>query len=169
MQAHEEHDHQTHDGGEHQMLGQRASSRDAHGGHDRHESHSIEMFRNRFWVCLFLTLPVLAYAEMLWDWLGLGAPDLPAERLVPFILGTLIFAYGGEIFRCSSAAKTTSKASRTTSPSGWRLRKPNRSAERRRRYGSPLAPRAKVSLAGLSMLRGAPTRSPTRPRQHPRE
>jgi Cu2+-exporting ATPase len=29
------------------------------GGHDRHEGHSVAMFRDRFWLTLLLTIPTL--------------------------------------------------------------------------------------------------------------
>ncbi|MGH2723436.1 MAG: heavy metal translocating P-type ATPase, partial [Actinomycetota bacterium] len=77
----------------------------AHGDHDRHAGHSIEMFRNRFWVCLVLTIPVLAYAEGLWELVGLRAPDLPGGRLVSFALGTVIYLYGGEVFLRSAVGE----------------------------------------------------------------
>jgi len=67
-------------------------------GHDRHAGHSVEMFRNRFWVSLALTIPVLIYAEMLWDWAGLDMPDLPAQKVGPFLLGSAIYLYGGSVF-----------------------------------------------------------------------
>jgi Cu2+-exporting ATPase len=76
-----------------------------HGGHDRHAGHSVEMFRSRFWVCLALTIPVLAYAEGLWELVGLEAPNLPAKTLVPFVLATLIFFYGGSVFLRSAVGE----------------------------------------------------------------
>ncbi|HZD18407.1 MAG TPA: heavy metal translocating P-type ATPase [Actinomycetota bacterium] len=69
-----------------------------HAGHDRHAGHSVEMFRNRFWVCLVLTVPVLIYAEGLWELVGLDPPDLPGGRAVSFVLGTVIYLYGGVVF-----------------------------------------------------------------------
>jgi P-type Cu2+ transporter len=69
-----------------------------HGGHDRHAGHSVEMFRTRFWVCLVLTIPVLLYAEGLWDLFGLTAPDLPGGEVVSFVLATAIYVYGGSVF-----------------------------------------------------------------------
>ncbi|HZA26785.1 MAG TPA: heavy metal translocating P-type ATPase, partial [Actinomycetota bacterium] len=63
------------------------------------------MFRNRFWVCLALTIPVLAYAEGLWALVGLEAPDLPAKALAPFALATVIFFYGGAVFLRSAAGE----------------------------------------------------------------
>jgi Cu2+-exporting ATPase len=32
---------------------------DMHGSHDRHAGHSVAMFRNKFWLSLFLTIPVV--------------------------------------------------------------------------------------------------------------
>jgi Cu2+-exporting ATPase len=56
------------------------------------------MFRTRFWVCLALTIPVLLYAEGLWELFGLEAPDLPGGEVVSFVLATAIYVYGGSIF-----------------------------------------------------------------------
>jgi Cu2+-exporting ATPase len=83
------------------------SPHDAHAahGHDRHAGHSVEMFRNRFWVCLALTIPVLVYAEGLWELIGLEAPDLPGGKYVSFVLGTVIYLYGGSVFLRSSVSE----------------------------------------------------------------
>ena len=48
--------------------GRRAPSE--HGGHDKHTGHSVEMFRDRFWVCLALTVPALVWEPMLQEWFG---------------------------------------------------------------------------------------------------
>jgi Cu2+-exporting ATPase len=74
-------------------------------GHDRHAGHSEEMFRNRFWICTLLTIPVLVYAEMLWEWLGLTPPNLPGQKLVPFLLGSVIYFYGGIVFLRSAVGE----------------------------------------------------------------
>lgn len=84
-------------------AGHHSSGHATHAAHDRHEGHSVQTFRNRFWVSLALTLPILLYAEMLWEWLGLRAPELAGSRIVPFTIGTLIFLYGGEVFLRSAA------------------------------------------------------------------
>jgi P-type Cu2+ transporter len=73
--------------------------------HDRHAGHSTAMFRNRFWVCLVLTLPVLAYSEGLWDLVGLDAPTLPGGKWVLFALASVIYAYGGVVFLRSAAGE----------------------------------------------------------------
>jgi Cu2+-exporting ATPase len=72
---------------------------DRHSGrHDRHAGHSVAMFRNKFWVCLVLTVPVLLYSEMLWRFVGVAPPRLPAHKLAPFVLATGIYVYGGAVF-----------------------------------------------------------------------
>jgi Cu2+-exporting ATPase len=76
---------------------------DEHAGHDRHAGHSVEMFRTRFWVCLVLTIPILLYAEGLWDLFGLTAPDLPGGEVVSFVLATAIYVYGGSVFLRSAS------------------------------------------------------------------
>src|SRR5918995_1638708 len=90
--GHEMHDRQD---AEHAMDG---GPHAGHGGHDRHAGHSVEMFRTRFWICLVLTIPVLLYAEGLWDLFGLTAPDLPGGEVVSFLLATAIYIYGGSVF-----------------------------------------------------------------------
>jgi len=63
--------------------------------HDRHEGHSVEMFRTRFWVSLVLTAPTLALGHMIPSALGLEPPSFPGSAWIPPALGTLIFGYGG--------------------------------------------------------------------------
>ncbi len=85
-------------GHDHHAMASPQAPAGRHGGHDRHAGHSVDMFRSRFWVSLALTVPVLVYAEMLWDWAGLEMPDLPAQKVVPFLLGTAVYVYGGSVF-----------------------------------------------------------------------
>ena len=56
------------------------------------------MFRDRFWLSLLLTSPVLIWSPDLQDWLGYEAPTFPGSDLIPALLGTLVFAYGGSVF-----------------------------------------------------------------------
>ena len=87
---------------------------DGHGGHDAHagngghEGHAV-MFRNRFWVCFALTIPILVYAESLWRIVGLEAPSLPGGQAVSFVLGTLIYLYGGSVFLTSAVDEIRSR------------------------------------------------------------
>ncbi|HWP00076.1 MAG TPA: heavy metal translocating P-type ATPase [Methylococcus sp.] len=69
-----------------------------HVGHDKHAGHSVEMFRNRFWVCLVLTTPALIWEPMLQQWFGYEAPVFPGSDLVPALFGAVVFFYGGWVF-----------------------------------------------------------------------
>jgi Cu2+-exporting ATPase len=71
---------------------------DAHGGHDKHAGHSVAMFRDRFWLSLALTLPVVYFSEMIQEWFGYTAPTFPGSEWVAPVLGTVIFVYGGSPF-----------------------------------------------------------------------
>ncbi|WP_459881986.1 heavy metal translocating P-type ATPase [Halorubrum gandharaense] len=68
-----------------------------HHDHDAHVDHSDheELFKQRFFVCLVLAIPVLAYSPMLQEWFGFAAPTLPGSVLVGPVLGTIVFLYGG--------------------------------------------------------------------------
>ena len=70
----------------------------AHGSHDQHAGHSVAMFRDRFWLSVLLTIPVLVWSEMVQDWLGFSAPTFPLSDRIPAILGTIVFVYGGMPF-----------------------------------------------------------------------
>jgi Cu2+-exporting ATPase len=67
-------------------------------GDDKHAGHSVEMFRDRFWLALALTIPTLIWEPMLQDWFGYRAPAVPGARLIPAVFGTAVFVYGGWVF-----------------------------------------------------------------------
>jgi P-type Cu2+ transporter len=68
------------------------------GGHDHHEGHSPEMFRDRFWLSFILTIPVVVWSHHIQDLLGYQAPAVPGDRWIPPLLGTAVFLYGGLVF-----------------------------------------------------------------------
>lgn len=69
-----------------------------HKEHDKHAGHSVSMFKDKFWLSLILTIPVLAYSEMIQHWLNFMPPAFPGSQYVPFVLSTIIFFYGGLVF-----------------------------------------------------------------------
>ncbi len=71
---------------------------DGHADHDKHAGHSVEMFRNKFWITLALTIPTLIWGHMLQELLGYTAPVFPGSRWIPAVFGTTVFAYGGRPF-----------------------------------------------------------------------
>ena len=72
-----------------------------HAGHGQeHAAHAghADVYRRRFWITLILAIPVVAYSDMIQDWFGYTAPQFPGDGLVPPVLGTVIFVYGGSVF-----------------------------------------------------------------------
>jgi P-type Cu2+ transporter len=61
---------------------------------DHHGDHAAR-FRDRFWWSLALTVPVVAYSEMVQEWLGFTPPQFPGSQWVAPLLGTVVFLYGG--------------------------------------------------------------------------
>ncbi len=63
--------------------------------HDKHAGHSVSMFRNKFWVSLTLTVPILIWGHMLPRFFGYAPPHLPGAAWIVPLFGTVVFAYGG--------------------------------------------------------------------------
>jgi Cu2+-exporting ATPase len=75
-----------------------AENEGAHVGHDKHAGHSPAMFRDRFWLSLVLTLPVVYWSGHVQELLGYRALAVPAERWIGPVLATAVFLYGGLVF-----------------------------------------------------------------------
>jgi Cu2+-exporting ATPase len=69
-----------------------------HVEYDRHAGHSVAMFRNRFWMSLILTLPVLVYSDNIQHWLRFIPPIINGSQYIPLVFSTFIFLYGGLVF-----------------------------------------------------------------------
>jgi Cu2+-exporting ATPase len=70
----------------------------AHAAQDRHEGHSVAMFRDKFRLSLALTIPVVIWSGDPQHWLGYVAPVFQGATFIPPVLGTIVFAYGGLVF-----------------------------------------------------------------------
>jgi Cu2+-exporting ATPase len=110
------HDHHADERHEHVDAAAAAASRDPHAmhrpapgpidhaghgqgaAHDRHAGHSVAMFRDKLWLSLLLTVPVVFWSMDLQEWLGYAAPTFPGSTWIPPILGTIVFVYGGWVF-----------------------------------------------------------------------
>ncbi len=68
------------------------------GGHDRHAGHSVAMFRDRFWLSLALTIPVVLLSRDVSEWLGNPLSLIHGIESVVAPLGTVVFYYGGIVF-----------------------------------------------------------------------
>ncbi|ABM10730.1 Cu2+-exporting ATPase [Paenarthrobacter ilicis] len=82
------HDHQGHD------------SADDHAvhSHGQHAGHSTVMFKDRFWLTLALSVPVVYFSPMFGHLLGYMPLEFPGSSWIPPVLGTAIFLYGGQPF-----------------------------------------------------------------------
>ncbi len=65
--------------------------------HDKHAGHQTHDFLKRFWICLYLTVPVLLLSEMIQHWLGFHLV-FPGSKYVLLLLGSIIYFYGGKPF-----------------------------------------------------------------------
>jgi Cu2+-exporting ATPase len=81
----------SHSSAQHEMAGE-------HAGHERHESHSVAMFRDRFWWSLAFTIPVVIWSGDIQLWLGYTTPSFPGSKSIPPVFGTMILFYGGLVF-----------------------------------------------------------------------
>ncbi len=90
MQTHEDHAQMS------DVAGRNMSA--MHASHDRHAGHSVAMFRDKFWLSFALTIPVVFWSTDVQHWLGYTTPTFPGSKLIPPILGTVVFVYGGLVF-----------------------------------------------------------------------
>ncbi|HRH64779.1 MAG TPA: copper-translocating P-type ATPase [Bacteroidia bacterium] len=65
--------------------------------HHHDHKHMIDDFRKRFFVTLFLTIPVMALSPMIQQWMGYEIHFLYASYLL-FLFSSVIFFYGGNPF-----------------------------------------------------------------------
>lgn len=106
MSRNSHHDHRHHAAphaggevhGERWKAAEDHTSHDQHAVHDQHTGHSPEMFRNKFWLSLLLTVPVVFWAEHIQMIFRYEAPEFPGSMWISPILGTVVFFYGGLVF-----------------------------------------------------------------------
>jgi Cu2+-exporting ATPase len=83
-----------------------------HAGHDGHEQHSDHsghgihvdhsgherMFRQKFWVSLLLSIPVLLFSPSIQGWLGYSIPAFTGSQWITPVFAGIVFLYGGTPF-----------------------------------------------------------------------
>jgi Cu2+-exporting ATPase len=67
-------------------------------GHDKHAGHTPGMFRDRFWLSLLLTLPILYFDAHFQAWFGYQAVQFPGVVWVQPLLSAVLYLYGGVVF-----------------------------------------------------------------------
>lgn len=75
----------------------KVSTPDKHGEHDKHAGHNPNMFKQKFWWSLALTIPVLIFSSSVQHWLHYSLTFTGSEYISP-LFGLILFWYGGLVF-----------------------------------------------------------------------
>jgi Cu2+-exporting ATPase len=87
---HDMHEHASH-------AGHGMGHESEHTSHVDHTGHE-DLFRQRFWVSLLLSIPVLLYTPMLQMWFGFQMPGFRGSEWIAPIFAIAVFLYGGVPF-----------------------------------------------------------------------
>jgi Cu2+-exporting ATPase len=71
-----------------------AENHEHEGAHVDHTGHEL-MFRNRFWISLLLSIPVIAFSPFVQETLGYELPTFPGSEWITPVFAVVIFLYGG--------------------------------------------------------------------------
>jgi len=77
----------------HQMMNNDHSGQD-HSAHVNHSGHE-QMFRQKFWISLLLSIPVLVFSPSIQSWMGYSIPAFPGSIWITPIFAVVVFWYGG--------------------------------------------------------------------------
>ncbi|MEK7539885.1 MAG: hypothetical protein AAB558_01425 [Patescibacteria group bacterium] len=58
--------------------------------HNKHTGHKTQDFLKKFWLVLILTIPILAYSELIEKAFGWNAPHFPGYQWAVLALGSVI-------------------------------------------------------------------------------
>ena len=83
-------------------------SRQYEHGHDKHAGHNPNMFKQKFWMSLLLTIPTLLFSHTVQSWLGFELM-FPGSEYIPALFGATIFFYGGLVFLKSAKAELAAR------------------------------------------------------------
>jgi Cu2+-exporting ATPase len=110
LQPEEKVSQHSHDGqskpmaeGEHQGTHMDHSAHGEHEGQQGHAAHvdhsgHEQMFRQKFWVSLVLSIPVLLFSPSIQAWLGFSLPAFPGSGWITPVFAVIVFLYGGVPF-----------------------------------------------------------------------
>lgn len=104
---HSHHDHKNMKFNDHKSHEQHESS-SGHEGHDKHAGHNPDMFKQKFWLSLLLTIPALVFSHTVQSWFGVSWM-FPGSEYIPAVFGIIIFFYGGLVFLKSAKTELADK------------------------------------------------------------
>lgn len=76
--------------------------------HDQHAGHDPNMFKQKFWLSLLLTIPTLVFSQTVQSWFGIDWEFFGSQYLSP-IFGVIIFFYGGLVFLKSAKVELANR------------------------------------------------------------
>lgn len=76
--------------------------------HDKHAGHSPAMFKQKFWLNLALTIPVLLFSPTVQNWLHFSW-SFTASQYIPAVIGVVIFLSGGLVFLKGAKAELANR------------------------------------------------------------
>lgn len=76
------------------VVGQNNDKHSQHKDYNKHAGHSVDMFKNRFYISLILTIPVLILSPIVQQQLWFSLV-FPGDKYVVFLIASIIFFYGG--------------------------------------------------------------------------
>jgi len=81
--------HEGHSG--HAMQAEHGGHEAAHADHSGHE----QMFRQKFWVSLVLSIPVILFSQSIQTWIGFRMPVFSGSEWITPVFAVIVFFYGG--------------------------------------------------------------------------
>lgn len=92
----------------HMALERTVTKDTKHHNHDKHAGHNPNMFKQKFWLSLVLTIPALLFSSAVQSWLGFNL-RFDGSQYIPAIFGTIIFFYGGLVFLRSARGELAAR------------------------------------------------------------
>lgn len=80
----------------------KAQAHEAQDDFNKHKGHSTNIFKTKFWVSFLLSIPIVAYSDIVQNLLDWSAPAFPGSAYLPLVLASVIFFYGGWVFIASA-------------------------------------------------------------------
>lgn len=77
-------------------------------GHNKHAGHNPNLFKQKFWLSLVLSVPTLLFSPAVQSWLHFNL-SFNGSRFIPAVFGTIIFFYGGLVFLRSARGELAAR------------------------------------------------------------
>lgn len=83
------------------------SQNDSH-DHDKHAGHNPNVFKQKFWLSLLMTVPAVVFSPMIQSWFGYEF-NFAGSEYISALFGVIIFFYGGLVFLRSARGEIAAR------------------------------------------------------------